>query len=340
MRVHGTHGGPTTKAPASKWRIWVDRPVPAEMALPDDAELVDDPTEADGAVVGADEPWGAAACARLPRLKVVARSGIGYDNVDVAACAAAGVAACNTPDAPTVSTAEHALALLLAASKRLKTSERALRERRGDYRAAHRALELRGRTLGLLGCGRIGTRMARYASALGMEPLVCDPHAGPAHVASLGARLVSLDELWRRSDALSLHAPATHETRHVISAGSIAAMRSGVIIVNCARGSLIDHQALLAGLVSGQVGAAGLDVTDPEPLPEGHPLLERDDVIITPHVASSTTVGAVRLLSQAMDQALAWLRGGTPEHLLDRAAAAPAVDRRVAQARAPNGGAR
>ncbi len=314
---------------AAPWRIWIDRQPPPEVAIPDDVELTDDVAVADGVVVGAEKSWDSDACRRLPRLKVVARSGIGYDNVAVAECAAAGVAACNAPDAPTVSTAEHSLALLLAVAKRIKPAERGLAAGVGDYRVHHGALELRGRTLGLLGCGRIGSRVGRYAAALGMGVLVHDPHLDASDVAAVG-ELVDLDSLWRRSDAVSLHAPATEATRHIVDARSIAAMKSGVIIINCARGSLIDHDALLAGLESGHVRGAGLDVTEPEPLPAGHPLLGRDDVIVTPHVASSTTVGMVRLLSQALGQATQWLRGGTPRHLLDPAAADPAVDRRRA----------
>ena len=314
---------------AAPWRIWIDRPPPPEVAIPDDVELTDDLAGADGVIVGANEPWDAAVCGRLPRLKVVARSGIGYDNVDPAACAAVGVAACNTPDAPTVSTAEHALALLLAVSKRIKRAEGRLHAGLGDYRAVHCALELEGRTLGLVGCGRIGRRVARYAAAIGMGVLVHDPHLEASDTKGV-AELVDLDQLWRRSDAVSLHAPATEETRHIVNASSIAAMRPGVIIVNCARGSLIDHEALLAGLQSGHIAGAGLDVAEPEPLPAGHPLLGREDVIVTPHVASSTTAGSVRLISQALDQAAQWLRGETPEHLLDAAAADPAVDRRRA----------
>ena len=314
---------------AAPWRIWIDRPPPPEVAIPDDVALTDDLALADGVIVGADEAWDEAVCVRLPRLKVVARSGIGYDNVDPAGCAASGVAACNAPDAPTVSTAEHALALLLAVSKRLKPAELQLRTRAGNYRADHRALELEGRTLGLVGCGRIGGRVARYTAALGMRVLVHDPYLAASAIEAVGEP-VSLDELWQRSDAISLHAPATAETRHMVDAASIAAMVPGAIIVNCARGSLIDHEALLDGLDSGRIGGAGLDVTEPEPLPARHPLLGRDDVIVTPHVASSTTVGTVRLISQALDQAVEWLRGGTPEHLLDPAAADPTVDRRGA----------
>ena len=312
---------------AAPWRIWIDRPPPPEVVVPDDIELTDDLALADGVIVGADGAWDASVCGRLPRLKVVARSGIGHDNVDLAGCAAAGVAACNTPDAPTVSTAEHALALLLAVSKRLKPAERQLRRSTGDYRAVHRALELEGRTLGLVGCGRIGRRVARYGAVLGMSVLVYDPYLEASRL-DAACEPVSLGELWRSSDAISLHAPATAETRHIVDSTSIAAMQPGAIIVNCARGSLIDHDALLAGLDSGQVGGAGLDVTEPEPLPEGHPLLGREDVIVTPHVASSTTAGTVRLISQALGQAVEWLRGGTPRHVLDPAAADPAVDRR------------
>ena len=314
---------------AVPWRIWIDRRPSPEVTVPDGLELTDDLSAADGAVIGAGERWDAEACRRLPRLKVVARAGIGYDNVEVAECAAAGVAACNAPDAPTVSTAEHALALLLAVSKRVKLAERRLLDGLGDYRATHRALELDGRTLGLLGCGRIGSRMARYSAAVGMRVLVHDPYLDPDKARKVGDP-VDLDELWRRSDAVSLHAPATVATRHIVDTRAIAAMRPGVIIVNCARGSLIDHDALLAGLESGHIGGAGLDVTEPEPLPPGHRLLGRDDVIVTPHVASSTTAGTVRLLDQALGQAAEWLNGGTPEHLLDPTAADPAVDRRRA----------
>ena len=311
------------------WRIWADRPLPVGLPVPDGVEITQDLSAADGAIVGARDSWDAESCQRLPRLKVVARAGIGYDNLDPAACAAAGVAACNAPDAPTVSTAEHTLALLLAVAKRIKPAERRLAARLGDYQAGHRAVELDGLTLGLLGFGRIGSRVGRGASALGMRVAVCDPYLDETQVRAVG-KPVDLDELWRCSDVLSLHAPSTDETRHIVNEASIARMRRGVIVVNCARGSLIDHEALLAGLESGQVRGAGLDVTEPEPLPEGHPLLCRDDVIVTPHVASSTEVGLKRLIVQALAQATEWLRGGTPEHLLDPSAADPAVDRRLA----------
>jgi len=216
---------------------------------------------------------------------------------------------------------------MLAAAKRIKPAERSLHTSMSDYRAAHNALELDGTTLGLLGFGRIGSRVGRTAAALGMRVLTHDPYVDHDKVAGV-AELVPLDVLWRDSHVISLHAPAVPETRHIINTTSLAEMRRGVIIVNCARGSLIDQQALLEALESGQVAGAGLDVTEPEPLPADHPLLHRDDVIVTPHIASSTTVGGVRLITAALDQAAQWLHGDTPEHLLDPTAANPAVDRR------------
>ncbi len=314
--------------PEKKSGVWIDRTPPPEIAIPSDVELVDSPEHADGVVVAADQPWDDEACRRLPNLKVVVRSGIGYDNVDVAACAAHGVAVCNTPDAPTVSTAEHALALMLAVAKRLKNSDaRIVAGTAGGPGRLTRpgALELDGRILGLVGCGRIGSRLGRYVEALGMKILVYDPYLETAPV----GELVGLDQLWASADVISLHAPATAETRHIINTDSLTAMRPGVVIINCARGALVDQEALLAALDSGHVGGAGLDVTEPEPLPPDHPLLGRDNVVVTPHVASTTTVGIVRLIGQALEQALIWLRGGTPEHLLDPAAAHPSVDRRV-----------
>lgn len=304
-------------------RIWFDRSVPG-VEIPDDVELVESPDAADGVVVGSHEIWGAEACERYPRLKVVARSGVGYDNLVLDECAERGVACCNAPDAPTVSTAEHALALILAVSKNLKWSARRLREGGDGHGGSNLGIELDGLTLGLVGGGRIGGRVGRYARALGMRVVIHDPFLSESAV----GELVDLDELWAQSDVVSLHAPATDATRHLVDEAALGAMKPGVVIVNCARGSLVDQDALSAALDSGQVFGAGLDVTDPEPLPRGHPLLDRDDVIVTPHVASSTTIGRIRLMTHGLEQAVVWLRGGRPEHLLNPEVVDPAVDRR------------
>jgi D-3-phosphoglycerate dehydrogenase len=257
-------------------------------------------------VIGIGHEWDAERFARFPDLKVISRMGIGYDNVDLAAARAAGVVVCNGPESPTVSTAEHAMMLLLAVTKELPIHAASAAAGRGGPKVAT-SLELDGATLGLVGLGRIGSRVAVAAQALGMNVVAHDPVLSSSSVD--GVSLVDLDELLRTAHVVSLHAPSTPATRHLIDASSIATMRRGVYIINCARGPLIDQQALLAALDDGQVAGAGLDVTEPEPLPVGHPLLGRPDVIITPHIASSTAAGRRRLFEHAVDNALAVLAG-------------------------------
>ncbi len=251
----------------------------------------------------------------MPRARVLSRSGIGYDSVDVAAATARGIVVCIAADAPTVSTAEHTVALILAAAKRLVPNQLRLRAGTGDYFVANDAIELAGRTLGLVGYGRIARRVGRAAGGAGhgrrgVRPLLST--ATPADV-----ELVPLAELLRRADVISVHAPLTDDTRRLFDAAAFAAMRPGVVFVNAARGGLVDQDALLAALDSGQVGAAALDVTDPEPLPADHPLLHRDDVLVTPHIASATDAGKLRLYEHAIDNAVAVLEGRTPPHVVN-----------------------
>jgi D-3-phosphoglycerate dehydrogenase len=256
--------------------------------------------------VGIGHHWDAERFARFPNLRVVSRMGIGYDNVDVGAATAAGVVVCNGPASPTVSTAEHTMALMLGVTKELPSL--AARARTGATgNPLPTSLELDGATLGLVGVGRIGYRVAKAASALGMSVIAHDP--GLTEAPDPCVSLVGLDEVIETSHVISLHAPAVAATHHMIDASSLARMRRGVYLVNCARGPLIDHDALVDALESGQVAGAGLDVTEPEPLPAGHPLLERDDVIVTPHIASSTVAGRARLFAHAFDNALAVLEG-------------------------------
>jgi D-3-phosphoglycerate dehydrogenase len=249
----------------------------------------------------------------VPSARVLSRSGIGYDSVDVAAATARGIVVCIAADAPTVSTAEHAVALVLAAAKRLVPNQLRLRAGGGDYFVANDAIELAGRTLGLVGYGRIARRVGRALAALDMDVVACDPYLTDGGE----VELVPLVDLLPRADVISVHAPLTDETRGLFDAAAFAAMRPGVVFVNSARGGLVDQHALLAALDSGQVGAAALDVTDPEPLPVDHPLLHRDDVLVTPHIASSTDAGKLRLYEHAIDNALAVLAGRTPPHVVN-----------------------
>jgi phosphoglycerate dehydrogenase-like enzyme len=257
-------------------------------------------------VAGARIRWDADRFARAPKLVVLSRTGIGYDNVDVAAATAAGVLVCNAPAAPTVSTAEHAMTLLLAVTKQLPAQiERARLGLTGG--PTFTALELDGATLGLIGFGRIAARVATAAQALGMRVLAYDPFVAESSVA--GVELATLETVVASADVLSLHAPASESTRHLVDRDLIAAMKPGAYLVNTARGSLVDQSAVLDAVDRGHLAGVALDVTEPEPLPAGHPLLEHERVIVTPHIASSTAAGRRRLYQHAIDNALAVLTG-------------------------------
>jgi phosphoglycerate dehydrogenase-like enzyme len=295
--------------------LYLDRELPPEMMTsltlrarlsgPERAAMA----TAEGVIAGASR-WDGARMDLCSAARVISRSGIGYDSVDVAAATARGIAVCIAPDAPTVSTAEHAVALLLAAAKHLSENQARLRAGPCDHFGLCRSVELDGATLGLVGYGRIARRVGRAAAALGMTVIAHDPYVEPS--AGLEVELVSFDELLARSDAISVHAPLTDETRGLFGPDAFARVRPGVLFVNSARGPLVDQAALLAALENGQVGSAALDVTDPEPLPVDHPLLHRDDVIVTPHIASATGAGRLRLYEHAIDNALGVLAGLPP----------------------------
>jgi phosphoglycerate dehydrogenase-like enzyme len=288
-----------------------------DVALPDEyRDLIDGraiavgPDEgldtADAVIAGARIAWNAERFAAATNLTVISRTGIGYDNVDVPAAAAVGVTVCNAPIAPSVSTAEHTLALMLAITKQLPVQM--ARSRAGLASTGRgEALELDGCTLGLVALGRISSRVAVVAIALGMRVIAYDPFLSESPVP--GVELVDLDTVFSDADVVSLHAPATADTYHLVGADRLAQMKPGAYLINASRGTLIDQDALLAALESGHLGGVALDVTDPEPLPADHPLLARDDVIITPHIASATVAGRRRLYEHAIDNALAVLEG-------------------------------
>lgn len=324
-------------------RIWFERPVLPALASTVGAACValgpgtDEDRyagieEAIGAIAGA-SPYDGSVMDRAPALRVIARTGIGYDAVDVEAATARGIAVCNTPDGPTISTAEHAVTLMLMVAKRVTPSADALRTgTSAGYYARHAGIELAGKMLGLVGCGRIARRVATIAEAIGMQVVTFDPYCDPAGIPSQITRIDTLDELLRSADVVSVHVPLTDASRGMFDAARFAAMRPGAVFVNTARGGLVDQDALLAALDAGQLSGAGLDVTTPEPLPTDHPLLGREDVVVTPHVASATTDGKVRILQAAFEGAMAVVRGERPDHLVN-----PEVWDRVAAATAAGG---
>ncbi len=309
--------------------VWFDRPAGRlqRELLDGRAEIVDvrgdDPLEgierAHGAIVGAAIRYDRTVYERAPLLKVIARAGIGFDNLDLDDATAFGIAACNTPDGPTTSTAEHAVALIFAVTKGLKESALRLGAGEGDYWARHGHLELAGSTLALLGLGRIGGSVARMMSAVGMEIVAYDPYAGDERFAELGAqRAATPSDAVAGAHVVSVHAPLSDATHHLVNAELLAAMRDGVYVVNTSRGGLVDQDALLAALDAGKVRGAGLDVTDPEPLPPHHPLLvNRPDVVVTPHIASATVAGRRRIFIHAVDEVMTALGGNQPPNMLN-----------------------
>ncbi len=304
--------------------IHIDRPYDEDLVrsvVGDEVRLLgpdDEPAEAHGAIVGAAR-WDADRFERAPALRILARTGIGVDAVDLAEATRRGVMVTNTPDGPTVSTAEHTIALLFAVAKTLPRHQQMLRDAVGSYTAASMATELDGLTLGLVAYGRIARRVAAIAAAVGMKVVAHDPYLPEGAIVDdpTGTELVDFDQLLATADVISLHCPLTDESRGLFRAETFARCRPGLIFINAARGGLVDHDDLLSALDAGQVGAAGLDVTDPEPLPPDHPLLHRHDVIVTPHVASSTVVGRQRMLIMALEQARQGLTGSTPDHLVN-----------------------
>lgn len=316
--------------PGETPKIWFEREIVAE-AMHDVAAQVEvlgrglDAAASDPyaslalaqAVVMGVEPVNAAFLDQAPNLRVIARTGIGVDSVDIPEATRRGIAVVNAPDAPTVSTAEHTMALLFAATKDLARAQRRLASGEGNLFVTHDGLELFGKTLGVVGLGRIGRRVATMASAVGMEVVAHDPYVDPSHWLPSVERVDDLDSLLERADVLVLHTPLTDETRHLIDAASIAKMKPGAFLINTSRGGVVDLDAVLDALDSGHLRRAAVDVTEPEPLPPGHRAFGRDDLIVTPHVAPGTTEGRYRNFMHAFAQIVPALNGERPKHLVN-----------------------
>jgi phosphoglycerate dehydrogenase-like enzyme len=273
-------------------------------------------------------PYTEAVMDRAANAVVIARTGIGVDRVDIGAATDRTIAVCNTPDGPTVSTAEHAVALILAVAKGLTRSAEALRLSEGNYYSHNQAIELDGKSLGLVGFGRIARRVGRAAQGLGMNVLAYDPFVSDEGL--LVTRVDSLDKLLALSDVVSIHVPLTTDTRYLFDRARFQMMRSGSILVNTSRGSVVDQSALIEALDSGQLFGAGLDVTEPEPLPPDHTLLHRPNVIVTPHIASGTVEGRERIFLTALAQVLMALNGQRPDHLVNPEVW-PHIEKRLAE---------
>jgi D-3-phosphoglycerate dehydrogenase len=241
------------------------------------------------------------------QLKVIGRAGVGLDNVDIDAASLRGVIVMNTPGANTIATAEHAMAMLLALCRHVPQADASTRV--GQWmRSQFLGVQLYRKTLGVVGLGRVGAQVARRGRAFGMTVLAFDPYISDDVARELNVILVDLDELWARSDFITLHTALTPETRSLISAQAIARMKPGVRLVNCARGALVDEAALVDALRSGHMAGAALDVFSDEPLPEDSSLRSFPNVVLTPHIAASTVEAQRDVGTQIVDQVLAALR--------------------------------
>ena len=249
--------------------------------------------------------------ARGPRLRLVARAGIGVDNVDVGAATERGILVINAPLGAVRSTAEHTVALILALARRLVAADRAVRE--GTWKAGYEGMQLAGKRLGVVGAGKVGRQVAALAGALGMEVVAHDPYLPGDVWVSLGVRSLDLAELLATSDVVTLHLPLGEGTRHLIDAPALGAMKRGASLVNCARGGLVDEGALAAALHAGHLAGAALDVFAEEPVRDS-PLLSAPHVILTPHVAASTKEAQARVAADIAEQVLAFFSGEPVAH--------------------------
>jgi D-3-phosphoglycerate dehydrogenase len=264
--------------------------------------------EYDGLAVRSATKVTAEILAAAPHLKVVGRAGIGVDNVDVPAATARGTVVMNTPFGNSITTAEHAIAMMFALARQLPAADRSTQAGKWE-KTRFMGTEVTGKTLGIIGCGNIGAIVAERALGLKMKVVAYDPYLSPLRAQTIGVEKVELDQLLARADFISLHTPLTDATRNIIDAKALAKTKKGVRIINCARGGLVVEDDLKAALESGQVAGAALDVFLTEPA-KTHPLFGRDDVVCTPHLGASTAEAQENVALQVAEQMSDYLLTG------------------------------
>jgi glyoxylate reductase len=272
---------------------------------PSPAEMRAGVAEAEGLLSLVTDRIDAAVLDAAPRLRAIANMAVGTDNIDLEAAAARGIPVSNTPDVLTDATADLAFALLLALARRIVPGAAMVRD--GSWRtwepAGDLGADLSGATLGIVGWGRIGQAVARRASGFGIEVIHSSRSSG-----------VPLDELLERADFVSVHTPLTPETRGLIDAAALKRMQPTALLINTARGGVVDQDALRAALLDGEIAGAALDVTEPEPLPADHPLLDAPNLLVVPHVGSATVRTRAKMAAMAVDNLLAALAGRPMPH--------------------------
>lgn len=286
---------------------------------PSEKELSELVTDIDILLVRSKPLVTAEVISKAEKLKIIARAGVGLDNIDVKVAEAKGIKVINTPEAPTRSVAELAIGLMLAVARKIAYSDRKMREGRWVKKEAE-GVELKGKTLGIIGFGRIGREVAAIASkGLGMKILYYDVYrASPEVEKELGATYVDLENLFRESDVVSVHVPLTSETRGLVSEGLLKLMKKNAILINTSRGAVVDTKALIKALNEGWIAGAGLDVYEEEPLPPNHPLTAFKNVVLAPHAASATYEARHGMAETVAENLIAFYEKRIPPNLVNK----------------------
>ncbi|SKA05572.1 phosphoglycerate dehydrogenase [Selenihalanaerobacter shriftii] len=275
-------------------------------------ELLEEIGEYDGIILRSMTPLNEEVLSHADNLKVIARAGSGYDNIDVDAASKRGIIVLNTPGQNTISAAEQAMGLMLGLSRNIPQANHALHNGKWD-RNKYQGVELNGKTLGIIGLGRVGGNVATRAKSFNMEVIANDPYIPAERGKKFGVELVSFKEILKRSDYITLHTPLTDETYHILGKKEFAQMKEGVRVINAARGKNIDTHALYGAINEGKVAGAALDVHEDEPLSEEHPLLKLEErAIVSPHLGGTTVEAMDNVAIDAAKQAASVLQGGLP----------------------------
>ncbi len=250
------------------------------------------------------------------RLKVIGRAGVGVDNVDLDAATRRGIVVMNTPGGSSITVAELALAMILSLYRHVPSATASVKAGKWEKKR-FQGREIAGKTLGVVGIGNIGSVLVDRAIAMKMKVIAYDPFITPEAAAKMGAVLVDLETLWREADVVSLHVPLTEQTRHLVRADTLARMKKGAILVNCARGGIVDERAVADALASGHLGGAALDVYEKEPPAPDHPLFKVDNLVCTPHIGASTEEAQSAVAVAVAEQLVAYLRDGVVQNAVN-----------------------
>jgi len=278
--------------------------------------------DVEGLVIRSGTKVTAEVIAAAEKLKVIGRAGIGVDNVDVEAATERGIAVLNTPEGNNITTAEHAIALMVSLARHIPQAAASMKAGLWEKKK-FQGMELYNRTIGVVGLGNIGRIVARRGKALGMKVLACDPFISAEAAAKFDVELVDFDEMLTRSDVVTVHVPRTKETTGLLDRAAFEKMRDGVLVINAARGGIVDEEALLEALESGKVAGAGIDVYLKEPPPEDHPLVNHPRVVCTPHLGASTEQAQINVSVAVSEQVRDYLLEGVVRNAINMPSLSP-----------------